>query len=1084
MTSNFAFLSEKFPELEKIGNLAENYLYSDPNACLYKLGTLAESIVNRMIKEDDLPVQPMDTSFERIKLLKREDLLPTEVDNLLHSLRKKRNDAVHGGHDSLEDCKALLQMAHTLSVWFMQTYGDYRFEPETFSLPSDESKNDNHQKLIEENEALLRELELTKATLIAEKLSLAERKERSAKAIKNIRLSEKETRILIDDQLRQVGWEVDSQILRHSKGTRPQKNKNLAIAEWPTNSGNSGRGFADYALFASTKLVGIVEAKALHKNISSVIDNQCKDYSQGIKDEHSDFIVGSWDGYKVPFLFASNGRPYLKQFETESGIWFRDARQRSNIPRALQNWISPQGIQELLNQNIPEANQNLLNMPYDLLSDPDGLNLRPYQIEAVESAEKAVLSGKQTALLAMATGTGKTRTVLGIMYRFLRTGRFRRILFLVDRTALGEQAQDVFETAKLEDLLTLDNIYNIKKMDDKHIDPETKIHVATVQGLVQRTLYGDADSMPTVTDYDLIIIDEAHRGYILDKEMSDDELLYRNQLDYVSKYRAAIGYFDAVKIALTATPALHTTEIFGKPVFEYSYRRAVVEGFLVDHDAPHVIETKLSTEGITYKPGEIVTILDPITGEITNSAELADELHFDVDKFNRQVITESFNRTVLTEIADHLSPDGEGKTLIYAANDQHADLIVKLLKEIYEPLGVPNEAIQKITGSIYNGSQKKIQETIRQFKNETYPNIAVTVDLLTTGIDVPKITTLVFMRRVKSRILFEQMLGRATRLCREINKSHFEIYDPVGVYSSLDPVNTMKPASQNVSASFEDILTGLETFTDNRQIANQIDLLCAKLQRQKHRLSDDTLERFGSLSGGLNPTQFVYKLSGMTPQEAKNYALENQNLLRILNEYGSAPRRPQVLSLKEDKLLNHSRGYGNNQAPQDYLEEFTAFVRENPNKIKALEIICTRPRDLTRKELKNLKLELDSHNFTQTQLQSAWKEWKNEDIAADIISFIRRSALGSALIAHDERIRQAVAKLRQSHNFSKIQSDWLGRIEQSLLKDTIIDRETFESGAFKTQGGYQRINKVFNGNLDYYLNELNNYLYEDGGQLA
>lgn len=136
----------------------------------------------------------------------------------------------------------------------------------------------------------------------------------------------------------------------------------------------------------------------------------------------------------------------------------------------------------------------------------------------------------------------------------------------------------------------------------------------------------------------LTYADEAHRGYILDKEMCEDEVLYRDQREYQSKYRSVIEYFNAVKIALTATPALQTTEIFGKPVFKYTYREAVIEGYLVDHDAPHELKTKLSSDGIHYKQGETVTIYDPITGEITNSELLDDELYFDVETFNRQVI--------------------------------------------------------------------------------------------------------------------------------------------------------------------------------------------------------------------------------------------------------------------------------------------------------------------------------------------------------------------------------------------------------------------------------------------------------------
>ena len=223
---------------------------------------------------------------------------------------------------------------------------------------------------------------------------------------------------------------------------------------------------------------------------------------------------------------------------------------------------SPTGILELLEKDVPARNQELQKMPYDLLRDKDGLNLRAYQIRAIEEAEKAIINGQSNILLAMATGTGKTRTILGMIYRFLKTGRFRRILFLVDRTALGDQASDVFKEAKLEDLMTLDDIYNIKGLEDKDIDRETRIQIATVQSMVKRILYNDEDTMPAVSDFDLIIIDEAHRGYILDKEMGEDEILYRDQMDYQSKYRSVVEYFDAVKIALTATPALQTTEIF------------------------------------------------------------------------------------------------------------------------------------------------------------------------------------------------------------------------------------------------------------------------------------------------------------------------------------------------------------------------------------------------------------------------------------------------------------------------------------------------------------------------------------------
>ena len=159
---------------------------------------------------------------------------------------------------------------------------------------------------------------------------------------------------------------------------------------------------------------------------------------------------------------------------------------------------------------------------------------------------------------------------------------------------------------------------------------------------------------------------------------------------------------------------------------------------------------------------------------------MEDDLKFEVEDFNRRVVDKSFNETVLQEIAKDIDPNEKGKTLIFAVDDAHADMITQILKDYYTNLGISEEAVMKITGSIENGNPVKIKEAIRRFKNETYPNIVVTVDLLTTGIDVEEIENLVFMRRIRSRILFEQMLGRATRLCPEIGKTHFEIYDEIG----------------------------------------------------------------------------------------------------------------------------------------------------------------------------------------------------------------------------------------------------------------------------------------------------------------
>ena len=870
--------------------------------------------------------------------------------------------------------------------------------------------------------------------------------------------NESETRKIIDEQLRKVGWDADTENLRYSKGTRPQKGRNIAIAEWQTDS-----GFVDYALFVGMKMVATIEAKASYKDVSAVIDCQCKDYARSICDEDKFYQLGDWCGFKVPFTFATNGRPYCSQLETKSGIWFLDLRKSNNAPKALRGWLSPTGITELLERNISSGNEELQEIPFDLLRDDDGLNLRGYQIKAVQAVEKAVLDGQKNILIAMATGTGKTRTVLGMIYRFLKSKRFRRILFLVDRNSLGEQAQNVFTTVKIEDLLPLDKIYNLNKIGDKTFSKETRLQIATVQSMVKRILYSE-DFIPGVTDYDLIIIDEAHRGYILDRELADDEILFKDQSDYQSKYHAVIEYFDAVKIALTATPALHTTEIFGKPVFKYTYREAVVDGYLVDHDPPHHLETKLSAEGIHYKRGESVTTCDTATGELMSEL-LADEMDFDIDKFNRQVVNENFNHVVLKEISNYIDPEGLSKTLIFAVNDMHADLIVQILKDIYTARGISNDAITKITGSI--GDKERVLDAIRHFKNERYPNIVVTVDLLTTGIDVPEIDTLVFMRRVKSRILFEQMLGRATRLCPDIGKTHFRIFDAVGIYDALEPISEMKPVVANSSVIFTQLLDNLKNLDDDKAVQNLVNQIIVKLRRCKpNEQIKDIIDTLKTLSA----------------QDAKNFLLQHADSLQEKISHG----RTFVISEHEDFLTAHEIGFGEGKHPQDYLDEFTKFIATNRNEIAALNIVCTRPKDLTRADLKSLRLVLREKNFTVDQLNAAISQLSNVEITADIISLIRRFALGVELLGHENKISRAVDRLKAAHDFSSTELKWIDRIEKFLRRESLINPAVFDEtdSHFKDAGGFKRIDKVFGGKLANILDELNRYLYDDGGNVA
>ncbi|MCM1086763.1 MAG: type I restriction-modification system endonuclease [Muribaculaceae bacterium] len=1076
--SNFTFLEARWSDLARLGDLAEKYVYSDPNTSIIKQGMLAEVMVKYMLAYDGIKEPEYDnTHANQIRLLKKNDLLPHEIDNTLYILRKDRNNAAHNGADEGEKALNNLPLLYELCVWYMQTYGDYHYNPVEYVRPVDITIS------LDELEKENRELEERNQTLFVELQQIQEngkfdnaRRAIAYKKAMNVKLSEAQTRELIDEQLRKVGWEADTEKIRYSKGVRPVKGKNLAIAEWPTDSMTGNGGYADYALFIGDKMVGIIEAKRKHKNVSSVLDGQCKEYARKIKAEHEKYVLKQYGEYKVPFLFATNGRDYIKQYEEMSGIWFLDTRQQFPTSKALAGWPSPQGIEQDLERDTMQADKKLAATGYELLQDPNGLGLRYYQVEAVRAAEKAIAEHKNTVLLAMATGTGKTRTVLGMIYRFLSAKRFKRILYLVDRAALGEQTMDTFQEVKLEDLKTLNQLYDIKDLGEKEFEKDTRVHIATVQSLVKRILYKESDVSIGVSDYDCIIVDEAHRGYILDKEMSEDEAVYRNQDDFRSKYRAVIDYFDAVKIALTATPALHTTEIFGKPVYSYDYRTAVVDGYLVDHDAPHIIKTKLSEEGIVFEAGSTAPIYDPVTNTIINSDELEDDLKFEVEDFNKKVVTKSFNETVLAEIARDIDPNEKGKTLIFAVDDAHADMITRILKDYYTQQGISEEAVMKITGSIENGNPVKIKEAIRRFKNETFPNIVVTVDLLTTGIDVEEIVNVVFLRRIRSRILFEQMLGRATRLCPEIGKTHFEIYDAVGVYQALEAVSTMKPVVVNQTVTFDDLIDGMDNLESDRARQNQIEMIIAKILRNKNKMPEEFREQFQSLSGGETPESFADALRNMPTDQAVETVKKNRAAFAYVREIHQ--ERPKFISNAQDELISHERGYGGATKPEDYLKEFHDFIENHINEIAALNIVATRPKELTRQSLRELKLILDRHNFSETKLQTAWKQMTNEDIAADIISFIRQRSLGDALISKEERIHCAIMKTKAAHpELSRVQLNWLERIEAYLIKEVVLNKESFDAPQFQIKGGYAAVDKAFGNKLDVIIDEINNHMY-------
>ena len=323
-------------------------------------------------------------------------------------------------------------------------------------------------------------------------------------------------------------------------------------------------------------------------------------------------------------------------------------------------------------------------------------------------------------LVAMATGTGKTKLAIALLYRLLAAKRFRRICFVVDRSALGQQTEDEFTTTKVVSRQGL----------RRHLRPEglggRDARDAKQGPHLHHPGAGEACALsppmpseaPPVDQYDLMVVDECHRGYLLDREMSDAELSFRGQDDYISKYRRVLEYFDAVKIGLTATPALHTTEIFGEPIFTYSYREAVIDGYLIDHEPPVRIETALARAGIVFAEGEQVELLHARDRRV-RPAQLPDEIEFEVEQFNRQVITEPFNRAVAEELARHIdpAPAGQDPDLRRDRRPRRHRGEGNARRRSRKAYGeIDDAAVKKITGSV-----DEVGKLIRLFRNDADP---------------------------------------------------------------------------------------------------------------------------------------------------------------------------------------------------------------------------------------------------------------------------------------------------------------------------------------------------------------------------
>jgi type I restriction enzyme R subunit len=875
---------------------------------------------------------------------------------------------------------------------------------------------------------------------------------------------------LIDPKLKGLGWNVIPFVPLASP-TRGYS----AITEYPTANGP-----ADYALTSDGIVLGIVEAKKLTLGPQGVL-TQAERYARGLLAEKFDF-----DGLRVPFLYSTNGEV----------IWFHDVRHPLNRSRKVSGFHTPAALLELLGRDFNASIAALFG------NTQWHWRLRPYQIEANQAVEKAVPDRKRLMLLAMATGTGKTFTMVNQVYRLMKAGVGRRILFLVDRRALAAQAVRTFAAFEPEPGLKFDQVYEVYSQrfhredlgEDEKFDPKVLptayltdpkpghafVYVSTIQrmtvnlfgrqanfGLGDEEIDEEAERLDIpIHAFDIVIADECHRGY-----STSEVSIWRNTLDH----------FDAIKIGLTATPAAHTKAYFKDVVFRYEYERAVREGYLVDYDAVK-IKSNVRMNGIFLEEGEQVGVIDTRSGA-EKMDELEDEREFPSAEIEQAITSPDSNRKIIEELKkyadEHEQRFGrQPKCLIFAANDlphtSHADQLVDICRDIF---GRGDSFVHKITGRVDRPLQR-----IREFRNRPNPGIVVTVDMLSTGVDIPDLEFIVLLRPIKSRILFEQILGRGTRKGEKFtDKSHFTVFDcfdgTLLEYFRHATAITAEPPDRPTRTIVEII----EDIWANYDRSYNIRCLLKRLQRIDKEMSAEAREQFARFIPDGDLARYAKGLQAALDDDFTGtmQLLRNKDFQNLLMHY---PRKPRVFYVAygtEDSVESQwliREGIGREYKPEDYLTAFTRFVKEKQAEVEAIGILLGRPQGWGIDALNELreKLALAREHFTTENLQKAHAACYRKSLV-DIISMVKHAAREQEpLLTAPERVERALAAITAGQTFTLEQQLWLDRIREHLVENLTIEREDFNVlPIFSRDGGWGPANRAFNDRLDDLLHSIN-----------
>ncbi|MET9028331.1 DEAD/DEAH box helicase family protein [Nocardia sp. NPDC004168] len=961
---NFGRLFDHSALLAIYGAQAEANVYTDANGALVHTRQFGEVLAELLATQAGLHLENGITQVARLHRLRKAGLLTARVEEAFTVLRKAGNDAAHAHSFDRQRALNSLRSAFALGTWYYRVITDDRAviefvppveaetldpaEHEALKQAFDEHKlalTEAHLRLSEQADIVLAweraqveaESKIAKARLAQEelraqnaelnveierlkavheqtiaaaqetpaKISVGEREQLVERAMRPAPLNEVEARRVIDRMLTESGW-----VLQDFTALNPSAAQGVAVREFPLATGR-----ADYVLYVGSSIVGVVEAKREGETLAAARAQTLR-YAAGVEPEYT---LALWKREEpFPFRYVSTGAETM----------FVNRLDPVPTSRAMFSFHRPETIDRWMSQTrerpqVPTYRARLRTLP-----QLDTRGLRLAQIEAIAGLEKSLADNRPRALIQMATGAGKTFTAVTEVYRLLKHAKAGRVLFLVDRNNLGRQALKEFHSYTApDDGRRFAELYNVERLSGRGINQSSAVVISTIQKMYallrgESVVNNDAtdDEQDTFDDsydadrpvevgynqdvppesFDLIIIDECHRS------------IY-------GLWRGVLEYFDAPMVGLTATPTKQTFGFFGQNlVSEYTYPMAVADGVNVDFQTVR-LSTKIGEEGSIIDEGTTVRRRDRRT-RAQRLEQLEDDFTYTPTQLGRSVIAEDHIRTVLVVWRDNWRtwfPDRAvvPKTLIFAADDNHAEDIVRLTQEVFPEAG--DDFVQKITYKVRHAGLDP-EELINQLRNSVTPRIAVTVDMIATGTDVRALECLIFLRQIKSAVLFEQMKGRGSRTLDPVElaevtpeadertrKDQFLLLDAVGVTES--PLVDADPLSAPLSGDSERRLS-MKKLMDKAAscaiTADEARELAGRISRLDRRISDEDREELAAV-GGVTLAELARGIVKATDPDTQEKAGRKRARQLVVESVASLTANPEY----RDRIVMIRREY-------------------------------------------------------------------------------------------------------------------------------------------------------------------------------